>query len=317
MAFTKEETFFDDCLIEALNNEEIQLAADKLGIDEKLLKQAANRKKEQIWETARKEISAYDELDSRYREAEKQVSLAIPRDLSARLALLILIGLLPLLFLVLGFSIGWSPLLSWIKLHPYGSVFSLFLFGVIGFVMISAITSPRHEAQAKSVRETRERQLGIADLEEQRKNLRQQIRDQMMRHGFLEELRLFMNEQTEASYGNTLSVLSQAGLAEVPDAGYYVETTAQQKLLRLLETLPGASIGLAGPRGVGKTTLLTSISQNPGTPERPFLAAFTSAPVEYDPREFILHLYSAVCRKILYPEGTVETHEPLRDLLRA
>jgi hypothetical protein len=65
--------------------------------------------------------------------------------------------------------------------------------------------------------------------------------------------------------------------------------------------MPGGSIGVAGPRGVGKTTLLESFcgtALNTRLKGRPVLSVMTSAPVEYDPREFILHIFSSVCRRV-------------------
>ncbi|WP_416407633.1 P-loop NTPase fold protein [Agrobacterium rosae] len=94
------------------------------------------------------------------------------------------------------------------------------------------------------------------------------------------------------------------GLSEVSREDNRVATSVQQRVLHLLASLSGASIGISGPRGVGKSTLLTALcGANPTVNDRPAIAILTSAPIEYDAREFLLHLFSTLCRKVLQTEG--------------
>ncbi|HKN55551.1 MAG TPA: hypothetical protein VJX66_23850 [Amycolatopsis sp.] len=70
--------------------------------------------------------------------------------------------------------------------------------------------------------------------------------------------------------------------------------------------MPGGSIGVSGPRGAGKTTLLQHFcspeyaarDKAPAAPIRVLL----SAPVRYDPREFVLHLFASVCHGVVGPD---------------
>lgn len=94
------------------------------------------------------------------------------------------------------------------------------------------------------------------------------------------------------------------GLSEVFAAGNEMPTDARRTILKRLETLPGASIGISGPRGVGKSTLLASIcGANFKLAGRTAMTVATAAPVEYDAREFLLHLFSSLCRRVLRTEG--------------
>ncbi|WP_018684822.1 hypothetical protein [Actinokineospora enzanensis] len=58
------------------------------------------------------------------------------------------------------------------------------------------------------------------------------------------------------------------------------------------------ALGLAGPRGVGKSTVIehfAGLSQQ----DRTALKISVSAPVQYDPREFVLHLFARICQAVI------------------
>lgn len=93
------------------------------------------------------------------------------------------------------------------------------------------------------------------------------------------------------------------GLSEVPERDNLAPTQPQQELLRFLNDLPGGSFGVSGPRGVGKSTLLSMICDGDlEIGDKKVLAINTAAPVEYDGRDFLLHLFSSLCRKVLERE---------------
>jgi hypothetical protein len=71
----------------------------------------------------------------------------------------------------------------------------------------------------------------------------------------------FLREEINSrkpSYSTTLDLdrNNVAGLAELRDTLYYISTSAQASVDRLLKSMTGASIGISVPRGAGKTTLL-------------------------------------------------------------
>jgi hypothetical protein len=117
-------------------------------------------------------------------------------------------------------------------------------------------------------------------------------------------LRNYINLQKEASISTTLGIKNVPGLWAMMGTSFEVPTLTTKKVKRLLARLSGGSIGIAGPRGVGKSTLLLSIcnTDTEGLNDHPLLTILTSVPVKYDAREFVLHLYSLVCEKVMWQE---------------
>jgi len=129
----------------------------------------------------------------------------------------------------------------------------------------------------------------------------------------------FLREEINSrkpSYSTTLDIdrNNVAGLAELRDPLYYISTSAQASVDRLLKSMPGASLGISGPRGAGKTTLLRKYCapelQGRGG-DVSSIRVLVSAPVVYDAREFILYLFASVCQAIVgsSKEGP-QRHEP-------
>ena len=76
---------------------------------------------------------------------------------------------------------------------------------------------------------------------------------------------------------------------------------AELKRVRALAFDLGAgAIAVSGARGVGKTTLLTMLATHePDSGTRRALVVNVAAPVRYDAREFLLHLYGALATAVL------------------
>ena len=112
-------------------------------------------------------------------------------------------------------------------------------------------------------------------------------------------------ERDQTAYTTRLRYISARGLSEVYDPAIFeLETPSFQQVRRLLDNTPGGSIGLAGPRGTGKTTVMSSFvagrtRRSDGKRGR---AIRVSAPVDYVARDFILHLFAELCESVLVPE---------------
>ena len=144
------------------------------------------------------------------------------------------------------------------------------------------------------------------------------VADVYLTRSVQQNLRAIINEASRPFFQNSLVVTTKdhqtspnvritsgAGLSQARDASHEIATPAKRRLLRTLEILPGGSIGLAGARGVGKSSLLSSLCKTDACKikGRTALSVYASAPVEYDARDFILYLYAETCRRVLRAFG--------------
>jgi hypothetical protein len=113
-------------------------------------------------------------------------------------------------------------------------------------------------------------------------------------------------------YGAPLQIHYPRRLREPVSAQSRVRTQAMEDLAALLDRLPQGSIGIAGPRGCGKSTIL---DERCAGSMRGDLRIAVSAPVDYVPREFLLYLYRRLCEEVLRlagvaDQGETEAHRP-------
>ncbi|MFG2771222.1 P-loop NTPase fold protein [Streptomyces sp. NPDC048350] len=90
------------------------------------------------------------------------------------------------------------------------------------------------------------------------------------------------------------------GLIEVHDPRYVVPHRELQGLAARMALMAGGTIAISGPRGVGKSTLLKSVTRNwePG-----HLVVPVEIPAAYVPQEFLLSLFQRVCEEFLALHG--------------
>lgn len=125
-----------------------------------------------------------------------------------------------------------------------------------------------------------------------------------------EEINRMLDEQEHPA---VMHVMSAPGLSELASRERLVATQALRALGRLSRDMSSGSIGVSGPRGVGKTTLLRyfcdpSFEAAAGNRDAIFTAQdlrfIVAAPVNYDARDFILHVFSKLCGQVLEFEST-------------
>jgi hypothetical protein len=108
--------------------------------------------------------------------------------------------------------------------------------------------------------------------------------------------------------------MTGAVTAFAPEASFYTRTKEAARLTDMLHRMPGGSIGLSGPRGAGKTALIDTFATDIAVVDSdigPYLSVAVSAPVDYDPREFILHLFATLCERVLTVSGRSYSRESL------
>ena len=112
-------------------------------------------------------------------------------------------------------------------------------------------------------------------------------------------------ELRRANLEDSFHIMIAPGLIELSDRQQIVETVTMRRLRTLLNTMTYGSIGVSGTRGTGKSVLLKAFcDERFGRPQVPELGILVSAPVDYDGRDFILHLFSTVCHRVINLTGT-------------
>jgi hypothetical protein len=119
-------------------------------------------------------------------------------------------------------------------------------------------------------------------------------RDTAVRH----ELTQAINRLRAPEFEKRLFVTNPAGLRAVYHEGSQVRTLAVQRAESALARSDGASIAIAGPRGSGKSNLVTELCRSDSR-----FAVLVSAPTQYAPREFLLQLFQEVCVKYIREHG--------------
>jgi hypothetical protein len=132
----------------------------------------------------------------------------------------------------------------------------------------------------------------------------------------LAQVRTFINTARQSRFGHAYSVASSPALSEVYDKANRIPTWIESEFAGLLDRLDGASIGVAGPRGAGKSTLIRGYCDEAdsstdvigwssllgaGLLERSWgdLRCMVTAPVDYVARDFVLHLFATFCGAVI------------------
>jgi hypothetical protein len=97
------------------------------------------------------------------------------------------------------------------------------------------------------------------------------------------------------------SAASATGHGRDPEVA--VETAAMQSVATVARHIGKGSIGISGPRGAGKSTILAKFGiraevTQPGRQSARDLRMHVAAPVDYDAREFLVHLFLELCAQV-------------------
>ena len=142
--------------------------------------------------------------------------------------------------------------------------------------------------------------------------------DAEVRQLALERIRLRLNELGRRSlFSKSLKARLAPSLGAVLDPAHIVLTNAMAEVERHAGNVSSASIGISGVRGVGKSTLIRWVCEARNNSRRfPAIGLYVSAPVEYDAREFLIHLYSSLCQLVLSDDRLVNQRSDWKTLMR-
>lgn len=110
----------------------------------------------------------------------------------------------------------------------------------------------------------------------------------------------WINGMRSPSYSTVLTIRNASGLQVPTGETPFVRTRAADRFIHEINRPGQGAVGIAGRRGVGKTTLIERAVNNEFTKAgRDRLTILTSAPVRYDARDYVLHLHASACRAVL------------------
>ena len=148
---------------------------------------------------------------------------------------------------------------------------------------------------------------GSRELSAARNRLMAAVRESEL----LAQVRTFINTERQSRFGLRYAVVSSPGLSDVYNSTNRVPTRVAAKLDGLIGRVGGASIGVAGPRGSGKSTLIREYCEEDTSGARDYrkfdsakrtredLRCVVAAPVDYVAHDFVLHLFATLCRTVI------------------
>ncbi|MFC7615286.1 hypothetical protein ACFQV2_19030 [Actinokineospora soli] len=120
-------------------------------------------------------------------------------------------------------------------------------------------------------------------------------RQTLLDDGVLPVLRRSVNDRLPPQLRAVLDVVHAPHLARPAEVTKTVATRSIRQFQAVSRRMSGGAVGIAGPRGVGKSTLIAHQLANDPAPVK----VVVSAPVQYQARDFVLHLYAALCGAVL------------------
>jgi regulator of sigma D len=336
MPYERTNAKLEDFLTKALRDEEVQDGARRAQLEDAYLERefrdiGLGEKSPKTWGVATKEIEAYDQLENTYEARLKELSreeqqmrrsyLRIPKWAMVTILVTLSPLLLPLLLVLLrglanvgllsspvtlgSLSGGIGPLQLVIVLLVTIALLLIYIGGCRYLYRRYSASKRQYESRLADI----QLELQNNALRERLKIAEQTVEKTVIDNGIIPELRSIVNKHL-TSYETSLAISSTRGLAQGFDPDQEITTESKKKIASLLESMPGGSIGIAGPRGSGKSTLLGSFCGKTSTTELEddprVVSVFTTAPVQYDAREFILHIFSSVCHSVLEIKGKAE-----------
>ena len=162
-----------------------------------------------------------------------------------------------------------------------------------GTAILAVVLGARLAWRARQ-RAARRRAVALAD-----QNWREALRDGVLASSLDSLASSLSEERFKLVIGS--SAASATGYGRDPEVA--VETAAMQSVATVARHIDKGSIGVSGPRGAGKSTILAKFGiraevietgRQPGRDLRMHVAA----PVDYDAREFLVHLFLELCDQV-------------------
>jgi hypothetical protein len=143
------------------------------------------------------------------------------------------------------------------------------------------------------------------------------LRDQVLRPFIVEK----RNDEVRNPrlFDTSIGEKAPPRLIEGSEPRRLVQTKAMKQVNSTAQNVHSGSLGVSGPRGVGKSTILQFFGTDAAADDGRDLRLVVPAPVDYEPREFIIHLFSQLCEAVPHDPAdrsaiAVETRHHLEQL---
>ena len=292
-------------LFQALATEKLDDQADQAGLPPEVLLAKLEEKTQEISEAV---ASEQIEVDNRQREYDADLDGRVTRALERDARLLQFMRrlwpaavVLPAVYIALKI---FKVQAFYMYVITERSTWQIIVGMLILYAFVYGWYSSTKESRDK--RETRlrkefEQEKDFLDLKKRIDDAKAQRDAAAIAQGIKPVVKEIVDARLNLTFTQHLPELDFSGLSEVFSSANEIATDAKRELEFLLNKMPGGSIGIAGPRGSGKSTLLKSACADlpNNLEERRVIPLLTTSPVEYHGRDFILHIFSTMCVKIL------------------
>jgi hypothetical protein len=130
-------------------------------------------------------------------------------------------------------------------------------------------------------------------------------------------------QETNLLLGNDVALAMDMAVAALTGNGRDPEvpviSAAMKNVVTTARTIGSGSIGVSGPRGAGKSTVLNKFDiRDAAWKSEQDIRVTVAAPVDYDAREFVIHLFTELCTRVAAeappPDIARQTQRHLEDL---
>jgi hypothetical protein len=304
MSYSRSDAKITAVLPAVLAIREIEDELEKKAIRRDVLEKEVSNRAKAIWHAVAARVDAFEATEKTIETVKSDTVIPeYPPYLEwigvtsvGLLSLMLLAGLVTIGF---GFFKGWSVVASTLTGVLTWRNWILVIGAVVSIVGVSVVWQrSRYGRFSQLIEAAKKRENAQLAPLTQQLEAEKKILDEALQQVVASEVRDIIAQKRTSWFGLALPDGKADGLSQVQNPEYEIITPAEERLRRTMDAMNGASIGVSGPRGAGKTTLLWSNYQI-GNTRSDVLTVFTSAPVEYDARDFVLHLFGSVCSRII------------------
>jgi hypothetical protein len=212
----------------------------------------------------------------------------------ARLVWAVLVGLtivgIAVFDYLLNVTLGGTVIFAWVGL-------------MAGVWLLRRWGDQRYDTYVKALREDlTDRQATFASLQEE-------FETDIVESWVKPAIRGEVNKRAGSKLRTHMDPVEYQGLAG-DDPRHTIGTAARDRLEQFLLHKSYGSIGLSGPRGAGKTSLIRASCPDGDVSSDKLFGVIVTAPIEFEAREFVLHLFGRLCSAVLGRDGVERVRRP-------